>query len=237
MEKCDNIKSIYFYETENAFYKGEFYQKKQIVEKLEEAILSAEKKKIMVDSNRYSIIYKFTINDMHVDLHISKKYEKLNQEYINIFNSLIRKNRKKQLKTLKLLVITSAISAGVTAISYEPAKETLEKFIVTIENLLTDVDEVEALENELLIHSGYGYTPDGRNISPFLGHGCIFSTDKELSVEQRISLYCEEHDLTYMASIAIEKYNHLMNGNKEFADTIQLKQIEQEYNEIQKVKK
>ena len=39
-----------------------------------------------------------------------------------------------------------------------------------------------------------------------------------------------------MAPIAIEKYDHLINGNKEFADTIDLKQVEQEYIKIKKNK-
>ena len=111
--------------------------------------------------------------------------------------------------------------------------------IISIEktnDLLTD--EVGDLEDEILIHSGYGCTPDGKSISPYLDHGCVFSDDKTLSVGERISLYCEEHDLEYMymTQIAIEKYNHLINDDKEFADTIDLKEIEKEYSQKQKSK-
>ena len=232
MKKYSNVKNLYFYETENAFYEGNYYPKNKIIKTLEEARLSADNKKIKIDNNIYSIIYKFTIDDIMVNLHILKAYEQLNQEYISMFNSWIRNDRKKYLKKLKIVVITSAISVSATAVLYESLKEALGICSEKAENLLTD--EVGDLENELLIHAGY--TQDSRNISPFLEHSCVLDEDKSLSIEERITLYCEEHNISYMAPIAIEKYDHLINGNKEFSDTIDLKQVEQEYIKIKKSK-
>lgn len=235
MKQCKDTTNIYFYETENAYCGGNYYQKEQIVKALEAARLSAEEKNIKKGTNHAkAIIYKFTMDDMLVNLYISKRYEQMNKEYINIFDRWERKDKKSHLKKLKLIAITAAISAGVTTIAYEPVKETIKTFIEKTNDLLTD--EVGDLENEILIHSGYGYTPDGKSISPYLDHGCVLSDDKNLSIQERISLYCEEHDLEYIKEIALEKYNHLINDDKEFANTIDLKEIEQEYIEKQKSK-
>ena len=235
MKKCKDTTNIYFYETEKALCDGHYYLKNEIVKALEEARLSAETKNIKKDTNHAkAFIYQFTMDDMLVNLYISKRYEEMNKEYINIFNKWERKDKKRYLKKLKLVAFTSAISVGATVVAYEPVKEVIRICADKANDLLTD--EVGDLENEILIHSGYGYTPDGRSISPYLNHGCVFSDDKSLSIQERIALYSEQNNLEYMTQIAIEKYNHLINDDKEFADIIDLKEIEQGYNEKQKSK-
>lgn len=223
MKKRDDIKMIFFSEKQYAICEKEIYLKGEILKAIESNYIDSEKKKIKKTVDNKKIIYQFILDDKQINIYMPNKYELDNLEYMDIFDKWIQNNKKDFLKKLRLAVIVATASVAATAASYE-----------SIKDLLTD--EVQDLENELLIHSGNAKTPDGRNVSPFLGHGCVFDEDTSLTIEERIEDYCEDHDLDYMTEIAIEKWNHLNSGNEEFAETIDLKEIEKEYKALQKKK-
>lgn len=234
MKKMD-VTNIRFLGEEKALCEHNVYTKEQVVKSLEAAmVITSGNKKIKKTMDEEMTSYQFIIDDMEINIQISKRFEKDSEEYINKFDAWIRKDKRNLLKKLKLVAITSAISIGATTVAYEPLKEGIGTVIEAADDLFTD--EVGDLENELQIHSGYAYTPDGRNVIPYLDHGCILDEDKTLSVEEKIKKYCEENNLEYMTEIALEKWYHLINEDKEFAETINLKKVEKEYKEKQKSK-
>lgn len=206
--------------------------KKQLLNELKKERITAHKKETKKKvTERGSIIYSLKIDKYNIRIHFSSKYLEINKKYIEELDKWEKADRKGKLKELRKTLIIIAATAGATTI----VNQNLDKIIVEVEDLLTD--EVSDLEREIKIHSGHETTPDGKEVSPYLGHGCVLGSDKSISVQDRIVNYCEKYDLEYMKEAAIEKYELYYRDNIEEAEKIDLKEIEKEHKENQKSKK
>ena len=227
--------NVYFRDT-YAFTKEGTYSKMEVIEGLRHLRSLACKRSIKkIINENGKLIYKLKLDKIKIRISIPKKCIKDNIEIIKELDNLVKRDKIDALNELKKLAITSALTLGITVTAYEPIKEALEKVEDDIVDIMTD--EVGILEREIRIHSGTEITDDGRTVSPFLPHDCALDSNKDLSIEEKIQKYCEEHDLQYMTEIALEKYSQLSYGNIDFGNSIDLKEIEEEYKESQKVNK
>lgn len=198
------------------YYKG-IYKTKSMVKKVDE--FGATVYQLVLKNGKEEDTYKIVF---------PKKYQEHNTNYMNEFDMWVNKHKKSNLAKLKLAAVVCGISIAGTSIAYEPVISPI------IENV-TDLfpNEVDALEREILIHSGH-YEEDGRQVYPQYDHDCVFVDDKTISVEERISIYCEEHGLEYLEEAALQKYYYLYHDQMELANSIDLEKLEKE--EKQKVK-
>lgn len=155
-----------------------------------------------------------------------KKYIEQNQEYIKELDKWIKFYKKTILERLKVLAIACAFTVVGTYLVREPLEDVVDKAIEDVKELLTD--EVADLEWEILIHSGHAIVDTGK-VSPIYDHGCKFIDNKSISVEKRIELYCEEHNLEYLQDEALLKYKYLFNDEMELGNSIDLKKIEKQH--------
>lgn len=224
-------KDVYFLDTA-AYTNVTPLSKKKLLNELKNSRITAHKKETKKKvTDRGSIIYSLKIDEDNIRIHFSNKYLEINKKYIEELDKWQKADRNGKLKELRKALIIIAATAGATTI----VNQNLDKIIVEVEELLTD--EVDDLEREIRIHSGHEFAPDGKEVSPYLGHDCVLGSDKSISVKDRIVNYCEKYDLEYMREAAIEKYDLYFKDNVKEAEKIDLKEIEKEHKENQKSKK
>lgn len=221
-----------------AYIQNEEYEKEKIIKKIKVLKQDSSKFKIEKEETEKKLVYSLSFEKSKeqwtVHLKIPKKYIENNEQQIEILDTWYHNyNQKKYLQTLKAILIVATISVGGIAFK-EPI---MEKFNSVIEHLkdTTLPDEIDNLEREISIHSGHYYDPAGRFVYPYYGHGCVLSSDKTISVPDRIKLYCEEHDLEYLEEDALQKYAYLYNDQMELGNAIDLREIKKE--EQKKLKK
>ena len=229
MKDIVDIYDVYFYADDALLYNGKSLSKDQVMNVIR-LNLQNEKNKIKRKDYNSSSVYSCIFKNYQIDVHFPYADQLNNIKYIAEFERKIENQKKRNKNRIKIVSLALILSIDGAFLLKKP----ISNFVSGINGKLTD--KVQDLDDELLIHSGHGEVIYEKSVSPSVDHDCVFDSDKNISIEDRISKYCSDNDLDYMKDKVLEKWDYLYNNDMKSADEINLKKISKEHNKEVKQK-
>lgn len=227
MKDIAYIYDVYFYDNDVLLYNGKSFSKDQVMNVIR-LNLQKEKNKVKRCDFNSSSVYSCVFKDYQIDVHFPIACQLNNINYICEFERQIENQKKRKNGRIKFISLALILSIDGAFLLRKPITSAIDEF--------KSLQCIQDLNDELLIHSGHGEIIYERSVNPALDHNCVFDSDKSMSIEERISEYCDENGLDFMEDKVLEKWDYLYNNDISSADKINLKSIFKEYNTKQKVK-